>query len=243
VFLITAMHFLNLLVFLFMVIPGYFTQRLPCTYTVSGITYDFGALQNASFEYTQNGLTFYVTPCAITPRSTTRCVRESPAIYWDDTFCWYCGQLTTQEFTKNPDGTIELVYSSGESGGGCNSRQVNLIFECDPENGGIYKGQFTTVVRCEYSLYWKTKYACDSYYTSAQPNVLTGGGWFLIIIFAIALPIYLVGGIYYKYKIKGATGIEVCPNIEFWKDLPFLVLDGCKYTKSKIQIASAYQKL
>jgi len=239
------MHFFNLLALvLFMVIPGYFTQRLPCTYTVSGITYDFGALQNSSFDYTQNGLTFYVTPCAITPRSTSRCVREAPAIYWDDTFCWYCGQLSTQEFSKNPDGTIALVYSTGEAGGGCNTRQISMIFECDPEETGIYRAQLTTVLRCQYSLYWKTKYACDSYYSSGQTSdVLTGGGWFLIIIFAIGLPIYLGAGIYYKYKIKGATGIELCPNIEFWKDLPYLVMDGCKFTKSKIQTASSYQKL
>jgi len=96
------MHFLNLLVVLFMLIPVYLAQRKPCTYydTIAGITYDFGTLQNSSFDYTQNGLTFYVTPCAVTPRSTSRCVKEVPAIYWDETFCWYCGQLSTQEFKK-----------------------------------------------------------------------------------------------------------------------------------------------
>jgi len=156
------MHYLNLFV-LFTFIPFFLAQTLPCTFSdSSGMIYDFSALQNSSFEYTQSGLYFYVTPCAFTPKSISRCIRAAPAIYWDDTFCWYCGELSTQKFSKNKDGTIDLTYSSGELGGGCHSRQINFNFECDPKEGGIYKAEITTTEKCEYTLYWKTKYACDS---------------------------------------------------------------------------------
>ena len=33
---------------------------------------------------------------------------------------------------------------------------------------------------------------------------------------------FVVGGVY-MYRVKGARGVEVVPNVVFWKDLPFLI--------------------
>lgn len=41
---------------------------------------------------------------------------------------------------------------------------------------------------------------------------------FLVIVFA-----YLIIGITVDYFLMGARGIEVIPNLAFWKDFPFLV--------------------
>jgi hypothetical protein len=30
-------------------------------------------------------------------------------------------------------------------------------------------------------------------------------------------------GMAYMYKVKGATGVEMVPNIDFWRDLPALL--------------------
>ena len=34
---------------------------------------------------------------------------------------------------------------------------------------------------------------------------------------------YFIGGSVYQYYVKGARGQEIVPNINFWKDLPFLI--------------------
>ena len=36
------------------------------------------------------------------------------------------------------------------------------------------------------------------------------------------------------YKVKEARGVEMVPNVEFWRDLPHLIKDGCGFTYNKI---------
>jgi len=57
---------------------------------------------------------------------------------------------------------------------------------------------------------------------------LTGGGAFLIIFFVGSF-LYLALGFAYNFKVKGLQGMEALPNIEFWKDFPTLVKDGCVF--------------
>ncbi|VEN36422.1 unnamed protein product [Callosobruchus maculatus] len=54
---------------------------------------------------------------------------------------------------------------------------------------------------------------------------LSGGSIFLILLL-VFLTIYLVGGGLVLYFIRGARGVEVIPNVEFWRNLPSLVKDG-----------------
>ncbi|CAH1999323.1 unnamed protein product [Acanthoscelides obtectus] len=57
---------------------------------------------------------------------------------------------------------------------------------------------------------------------------LSGGSIFLIMLL-VFLTIYLVGGGLMLYFIRGARGVEVIPNIEFWRNLPSLVKDGLMF--------------
>jgi len=61
---------------------------------------------------------------------------------------------------------------------------------------------------------------------------LSGGTVFLIILLVL-IPVYIAGGCVYKMKTKGTTGMESCPNVDFWRDLPGLVKDGFRFTFSK----------
>jgi len=59
------------------------------------------------------------------------------------------------------------------------------------------------------------------------------GGLVFIIILLVVTPVYIVVGCIYKAKTKGTTGIESCPNIDFWRDLPGLVKDGFRFVIGK----------
>jgi len=60
-----------------------------------------------------------------------------------------------------------------------------------------------------------------------QNQGLSGGSVFLIIFF-VSLFVYFAAGIGYNYY-NGSQGAELIPQVEFWKDLPFLVKDGVMF--------------
>jgi len=74
---------------------------------------------------------------------------------------------------------------------------------------------------------------------ATPPDGTPGGfnyGWIFVIIVLVSFVIYLIGGFVYKKKREGTQGfVESIPNVEFWKDLPFLVKDGCVFVFTKIK--------
>jgi len=69
------------------------------------------------------------------------------------------------------------------------------------------------------------------------------GGTVFIIILVVLIPVYVVVGCIYKAKTKGTTGVESCPNIDFWRDLPGLVKDGFRFVFSKCRGGGSYQQV
>jgi len=91
--------------------------------------------------------------------------------------------------------------------------------------------------QCYFVGVMKSKYACPSRNTGKSG--LSGGSVFVIMFFVVGA-MYFGGGIAYKYKRKGTTGIESIPNIDFWRTLPGLVKDGCRYSWQKACVAYHY---
>ncbi|CAH1792527.1 unnamed protein product, partial [Owenia fusiformis] len=60
-------------------------------------------------------------------------------------------------------------------------------------------------------------------------------GTILLIILAVALPLYLAGGMVFKRQRMGAQGVEMVPNIEFWKSIPGLAKDGTLFVVGSIR--------
>jgi len=61
-----------------------------------------------------------------------------------------------------------------------------------------------------------------------------GGGDVFLIIFFVGGFLYVAIGMAYNYKFKGQTGVEMVPNIEFWRGLPSMLKDGFVFTGQKI---------
>lgn len=62
-----------------------------------------------------------------------------------------------------------------------------------------------------------------------------GGGTIFLIILLVVVILYLVGGTVFNIKKRGKQGIDAVPNIEFWRDFPTLVKDGCTFTAAKLK--------
>lgn len=59
-----------------------------------------------------------------------------------------------------------------------------------------------------------------------------GTGAVLSIIILVTLFSYLTLGIVYNYFVQGTRGAEIIPNIEFWRQLPGLVMDGIRFIQN-----------
>eukprot|EP00755_Sulcionema_specki_P009176 Sspe_Gene.625::Locus_208_Transcript_1_1_Confidence_1.000_Length_898::g.625::m.625 len=64
---------------------------------------------------------------------------------------------------------------------------------------------------------------------------ISGGAIFLIIFF-VGGAVFFAAGMAFQYKVNERRGVEMVPLLGFWKDLPFLVKDGAKFTAVKIGI-------
>ncbi len=50
---------------------------------------------------------------------------------------------------------------------------------------------------------------------------------------------YCVGGYVYNGRVLGKEGQNRIPQVEFWQDLPALVVDGIRYSAFLVQLAVA----
>lgn len=115
---------------------------------------------------------------------------------------------------------------------------ANILFTCSTKTGPL---AITIPARsCIQNYTYPTPLACGggsgpSGGGSGHKKKGLSGGWVFIIILCVVLPLYVVGGCVYKSQKQGATGMEKCPNIDFWRNLPGLCKDGCVFTFRKLR--------
>lgn len=63
--------------------------------------------------------------------------------------------------------------------------------------------------------------------TSAATKHLSGGSIFLIVLSSL-ITVYVIAGLVMN-KVKGRSGVDLLPNVEFWRSLPGLVADGYRF--------------
>jgi len=60
-------------------------------------------------------------------------------------------------------------------------------------------------------------------------------GWIFVIVFSCSFVIYFGVGFVYKARVKElGWKPDAIPNVEFWKDFPFLIKDGIVFSCTKI---------
>ncbi|KAG0229298.1 autophagy-related protein 27 [Mortierella sp. GBAus27b] len=70
---------------------------------------------------------------------------------------------------------------------------------------------------------WKTSHACPKQVENpVSEGGMSGFGVFLRVV-AIIAAFYLIAGMAYNHYMYGAKGMDMIPNIDFWRDFPYLV--------------------
>jgi len=88
---------------------------------------------------------------------------------------------------------------------------------------------------CQYTLTYGTPHACPGDSGGGGSSSGLSGGWIFIIILLVGTFLYVVIGCVYKGKQLGATGMERCPQVDFWRELPGLAKEGCRFTWNKLR--------
>jgi len=206
---------------------------------------DFSEFTSVTTDWTGTGgaYTYKFNVCAPTVSQYfgSDCVTGMVAHQLSGTFC--TANIATPSTPVWSDletvaaGGIKLTYNTG--GRMCGSPATTpsawiINFECDstvvdlPLPGASMLVSEPSV--CNYEVTIKTNRACGG--GGGDEGGLSGGSIFLIIFFVGGF-VYLAAGVLYNTKQKGLTGTEAIPNIEFWRELPSLVKDGCSFAMSK----------
>lgn len=146
---------------------------------------------------------------------------------------------------------VAFKMGLGPCKGSPDARTVRYQFQCDAAAGVgtpdvVYESVAKT--RCDYTVAWKTAYACPGGGPGGG-GLFGGHGTMLTILFFVGAAAYVGGGMYYRVKKGGIPlGIEAVPNIDFWRELPALVKDGMQFTVTKAKwlaqmVTSKYEEV
>eukprot|EP00744_Colponema_vietnamica_P006873 GILI01009943.1.p1 GENE.GILI01009943.1~~GILI01009943.1.p1 ORF type:complete len:263 (-),score=93.86 GILI01009943.1:98-886(-) len=139
--------------------------------------------------------------------------------------CRVLGAAKKREFKQidpsDPKKGMMIRYFDGDSCNGNQKRTATVRIECNENVSGL--GEFQAVEgegTCDYTYIFPSQYGC--------PASGHKFGAIVLISFFSAATLYFGGGALYRWKKMGLTGIEVVPHLDFWRELPGLVMDGCK---------------
>jgi Autophagy-related protein 27 len=148
--------------------------------------------------------------------------------------CYLLGSTSinpTWEFLDKNDvyAGVVATYTGGSSNGCVNnvSRSAIYEFQCKQNTGVVFKSAEAVqpLEQCQYRLIFESAFACPTVTFLGKTDHSLSGGWVFIIIVLVVASVYCVFGSIYNYKM-GRRGREVVPNIDFWTDLPSLVMEG-----------------
>lgn len=130
----------------------------------------------------------------------------------------------------NPTNGVTVKYVDGEFAfGDYRSTQIDIICDSDDSKtfGCVSTGcEEKTGNVINYHFVLKSKYGCPGS-GSGRPFLWPVGilGLLALLLIPVFIIYWPVGIIVNKF-IRKKEGIEIVPNVTFWKDLPFLVKDG-----------------
>lgn len=191
------------------------------------------------------GYDFYLEPCGHHEAVSSSCnsVPDTHVIG-----CQVNGGDNSQYNIASND--INWVFVTG------NPEDNNVVFQYnyttqDPFNNPTNRVTYVHV-KCGsgYSLTFDTENPKLNYHFTAVSEAfctdsdsgLSFGSVLLLLLF-LAIIIYISGGFLFNTFVRHARGVERFPHIEFWKDLPSLIIDGVKFTFRGCKGESTYQAI
>jgi len=218
-----------------------------CEGKIDKYQYELNTLYNISGANGQtitdkNGNTYYYSVCHVYPLSQCEFVYDTtPAICQKDsrTPPQYhgLGTLSQTNWTAieagKEDKGFHLWWTTGGEPSPPPARQSDVIYNCLKGSGtGTLEFVEEDPVHF-YTFAWTSQYVCPTKKGGdgggGDDDSGISGGWIFIFIILGIFFLYFVIGLLVKKFAFGAEGIDIIPNVTFWKALPGLVVDGHKF--------------
>jgi len=148
----------------------------------------------------------------------------------------------------DPTQGISISAANGDKCGAQQQpRQITMNFPCAP-SGPVHPSSWSVATSgtnpCAYTVTYTTSASCEGTKPTSPPTSgpsgpggstpssggISGGSVF-IILFLVFIVLYIGIGFGYNMKVKGLSGVEAFPNIEFWKEFGRYVTAGCVFTR------------
>ncbi|PVD31126.1 hypothetical protein C0Q70_10404 [Pomacea canaliculata] len=142
---------------------------------------------------------------------------------------YYQAGDTSSEALITDQGRPTLYYTADSPS---LNRQSWVALICDKSATTPKLRAIGDVSNGEYRFELTTVCACDGACAMAVEAGLSVGT-ILIIVFIVVVFVYLVGGIIIN-KARQANGVELIPNIGFWRNFPVLVKDGFGFVGGRV---------
>lgn len=120
-----------------------------------------------------------------------------------------------------------------------NTQMFKLTLHCAPEASAPKFVDYTHNIA---TVEWTTPTACakrsdrDGDNTPKPPTGSSGGSLrMFFLLFVLAFVAYFAIGSYYNYNTYGASGWDVIPHKDFWRELPYLLRDLASHLCSAFQ--------
>lgn len=151
------------------------------------------------------------------------------------------GYLRTARFIGEVGKDLVLHYTGDNvtGTGTAKLRQSSISLICVPNsavNNLTAKGE-KVAEDVNYIFTLRSPHAC------LVPNPGLSAGSVLLILLFVAVMVYIIGGMLFLRFYRGASGVEMIPNYEFWKDFPLLVKDGMIFTFRGCKSDTTYSQI
>ncbi|PCH43397.1 hypothetical protein WOLCODRAFT_121884 [Wolfiporia cocos MD-104 SS10] len=140
------------------------------------------------------------------------------------------------------DNGLSLTFKGpsypSSSGSDSKPQSFNIRLLCDSEHRDL---EFMSYDGSELWVEWRTTAACGSRESADPPagdkpaddtedggqsesRMGSGLGYFFLLLF-LALVAYFGLGAYYNYSTYGASGMDLIPHRDFWREVPYMLRD------------------
>jgi hypothetical protein len=148
----------------------------------------------------------------------------------DGTFEYGLGQVTPSSIDVQPpssgnDWVVFIGYTSGNDG-----RQFDIEFRFSNTPATMtYDGENPSK---DYHLLASAPFGIPGISPVVEEYVDVAGipGIIILVLLIVAVATYVIVGCLVNAFARQKRGIEIIPNLEFWKDFPFLLKDGIVFT-------------
>ncbi|KAK7108940.1 uncharacterized protein [Littorina saxatilis] len=110
----------------------------------------------------------------------------------------------------------------------CDPSASTPTFELENDDNNVYYFTLTSKCACPNAA------GCSSGgNTSGTEGQMSTGSYMLILLF-VAIFVYLAAGMVFNSTQRHATGLELVPNVTFWRAVPGYIKDGCMFATCNV---------